>query len=112
MTGDLPTRSPWLEQLRTDLPPQNLQHDLATDVVVVGGGIAGAATVFFLVHDTDRRCCSSSVGAPATGPRGTTQGNSPPTSNGHCTNWSMNMVSISPSTPSAVWTARGISSIT
>jgi gamma-glutamylputrescine oxidase len=55
MTGDLPTRSPWLEQLRSDLPPQPLLHDLVTDVVVVGGGIAGAATAFFLMHDTDRR---------------------------------------------------------
>jgi glycine/D-amino acid oxidase-like deaminating enzyme len=55
MTGTIPARSPWLEQLRTDRAPQPLDRDLDTDVVVVGSGIAGASTAFFTLRDTDRR---------------------------------------------------------
>ncbi len=55
MTGSIPARSPWLEQLRQDQPPRPLAGDLETDVVVIGAGIAGASTAFFTLRDTDRR---------------------------------------------------------
>ena len=55
MPGTLPARSPWLEQLRAASPPCPLDGDVATDVVVVGGGIAGASTAFFLLRETDQR---------------------------------------------------------
>ena len=41
MTADLPTRSPWIEQLRRGDPPRPLDRDLVTDVAVIGAGIAG-----------------------------------------------------------------------
>ena len=47
------SRSPWIAQLRTDLEPRPLDDDVTTDVAVVGAGIAGVATAFFLLRDTD-----------------------------------------------------------
>lgn len=55
MSDTSPTRSPWLEQLRHDEPARPLDADVATDVAVVGAGIAGAATAFYLLRDTDQR---------------------------------------------------------
>jgi glycine/D-amino acid oxidase-like deaminating enzyme len=45
-------RSPWLEQLSGSTLPQPLTADTATDVAVIGAGIAGVATSFFLLRDT------------------------------------------------------------
>jgi len=55
MTEGRPSRSPWIDQLRTDLQPQPLDCDITTDVAVVGAGIAGLATAFFLLRETDKR---------------------------------------------------------
>ena len=52
MYRDQPTRSPWLEQLADDRPRQPLQADITADVAVVGAGIAGVATAFFLLRGT------------------------------------------------------------
>jgi len=51
-SGPIASHSPWLEQLDADAPPRPLDHDLSTDVVVVGAGIAGVATTFFTLRDT------------------------------------------------------------
>ena len=48
--ADRPNRSPWVAQLAPDGPPQPLDSDRAADVVVVGAGIAGIATAFFLLR--------------------------------------------------------------
>ena len=48
--ADLPNRSPWVAQLAPDGPPRPLESDGAADVVVVGAGIAGIATAFFLLR--------------------------------------------------------------
>ena len=55
MTDRIPSRSPWIDQLDPDLPPRPLDADVTTDVAVVGAGIAGVATAFFLLRDTDKR---------------------------------------------------------
>jgi glycine/D-amino acid oxidase-like deaminating enzyme len=55
MTEGRPSRSPWIDQLRTDLEPRPLDSDITTDVAVVGAGIAGLATAFFLLRETDER---------------------------------------------------------
>jgi len=49
---DVEPRSPWYEQLRDD-PPQPLDGDATTDAAIVGAGIAGAATAFFTLRETD-----------------------------------------------------------
>lgn len=45
-------RSPWLEQLDQTAAPQPLNRDMTADVVVVGAGIAGVATAYFILRDT------------------------------------------------------------
>src|SRR3954447_12547161 len=49
---DQPTRSPWLAQVAGEAPPRPLDADASADVAVVGAGIAGVATAFFLLRDT------------------------------------------------------------
>jgi glycine/D-amino acid oxidase-like deaminating enzyme len=51
VTG-LPSRSPWIAQLAPDGPARPLARDAETDVLVVGAGIAGIATAFFVLRDT------------------------------------------------------------
>ncbi len=55
MTDRIQIRSPWIQQLGPDLAPMPLDADVTTDVAVVGAGIAGLATAFFLLRDTDLR---------------------------------------------------------
>jgi glycine/D-amino acid oxidase-like deaminating enzyme len=50
--ADQPTRSPWLAQLADDGAPQPLDADATVDVAVVGAGIAGVATAFFILRGT------------------------------------------------------------
>src|SRR5213078_3239125 len=52
---DRPNRSPWIAQLAVDGPRQPLGSDGTTDVVVVGAGIAGIATAFFVLGATASR---------------------------------------------------------
>jgi glycine/D-amino acid oxidase-like deaminating enzyme len=55
MTERIPSRSPWIDQLEPDLPPRPLDADVNTDVAIVGAGIAGVATAFFVLRNTDKR---------------------------------------------------------
>ncbi len=50
----IPIRSPWLHQLKRVRPVLSLEADVQADIVVVGGGIAGVATAYFLLTQTDR----------------------------------------------------------
>ncbi|HEX6659072.1 MAG TPA: FAD-binding oxidoreductase, partial [Ilumatobacter sp.] len=50
---DVTSRSPWFEQLHTDTAPRPLDGDVTTDVAIVGAGIAGIATAFFVLRETD-----------------------------------------------------------
>ncbi len=55
MSNTIPSRSPWIEQLRSSDAPRPLTHDVTTDVTIVGAGIAGVSTAFFVLRDTDQR---------------------------------------------------------
>lgn len=46
--------SPWLTQLNHDRTITSLENDLTTDVVIVGGGIAGVVTMYFLLTQTNK----------------------------------------------------------
>ncbi len=48
-------RSPWLEGLSRKRPITRLDGDLQTQVAVVGGGIAGISTAFFLLQETEMK---------------------------------------------------------
>lgn len=47
--------SPWLHQLDKNRPIVRLKEDIKTDVAVVGAGIAGISTAFFLLRNTDKQ---------------------------------------------------------
>jgi len=67
---DVAPRSPWIAQLAPDGPPRPLLADVETDVLVVGAGIAGVATAFFVLRDTPMRVLlveRDRVGRGATG---------------------------------------------
>jgi glycine/D-amino acid oxidase-like deaminating enzyme len=69
-SSDVPPRSPWIAQLAPDGPPRPLRSDVETDVLVVGAGIAGVATAFFVLRDTPMRVLlveRDRVGRGATG---------------------------------------------
>jgi len=68
--ADRPNRSPWVAQLEPDGPARPLSTDLTTDVVVVGAGIAGVATSFFLLRSTDLRLVLLERGRVARGATG------------------------------------------
>jgi glycine/D-amino acid oxidase-like deaminating enzyme len=51
---DQPNRSPWIAQLAADGAPQPLAAEMSADVVVVGAGIAGVATAFFVLTTTSK----------------------------------------------------------
>jgi glycine/D-amino acid oxidase-like deaminating enzyme len=52
--ADQPNRSPWIAQLVADGAPQPLPAETSADVVVVGAGIAGVATAFFVLTTTPK----------------------------------------------------------
>jgi hypothetical protein len=50
--ADQPVSSPWLAQLPDFGPARRLAADVTTDVAIVGAGIAGVATAFFVLRET------------------------------------------------------------
>lgn len=47
--------SPWLHQLTVTRPVDTLESDIATDVAIVGAGIAGVMTAYFTLTRTDKQ---------------------------------------------------------
>jgi len=47
--------SPWLYQLRKDRVHEGLRTDVNTDIAIIGAGIAGIATAFFILKYTDKK---------------------------------------------------------
>lgn len=48
-------KSPWIRQLDTERETKKLSSDLTTDVVIVGAGIAGVSTAFFILKHTPHK---------------------------------------------------------
>ncbi len=63
-------RSPWIYQLNHERPLSTLKEDTKTDVVIVGAGIAGISTAFFLLRDTDKNVAIVEKGKLAHGATG------------------------------------------
>jgi|JI9StandDraft_1071089.scaffolds.fasta_scaffold11255_3 hypothetical protein len=47
-------RSLWLDSRKSSWP--QLESDLQCDVAIVGGGISGVATLYFLLTSTEKGC--------------------------------------------------------
>lgn len=62
--------SPWIAQLERKRPAVTLDGNETADTVVVGGGISGLATAFFLLRDTDREVVLLEKGMVAHGATG------------------------------------------
>lgn len=62
--------SPWVEQLDKERLSQKLSHDIETDVSIVGGGIAGMSTAFFLLKYTNKKIILLEKGRLAYGATG------------------------------------------
>lgn len=65
-----PTNSPWLHQLARTRPVDTLKSDVATDVAIVGAGIAGVMTAYFTLRDTDKQVLLVEGGRVAHGATG------------------------------------------
>ncbi len=50
----IPNHSPWIHQLNRTRIVNPLTKDVQTDIVIVGGGIAGITTSYFLLKNTDK----------------------------------------------------------
>src|SRR3989344_9127966 len=51
----MPNNSPWIYQLNKDRATRILENDLETGVALIGGGIAGISTAFFLLKHTNKK---------------------------------------------------------
>ncbi len=63
-------QSPWLEDLNRSRPVQKLESDISTDVLIIGGGIAGISTAYFVLTHTKLNVVlaeATQVGHGATG---------------------------------------------
>jgi glycine/D-amino acid oxidase-like deaminating enzyme len=62
--------SPWLAQLRHTRPPVPLSQNVETDVCVIGAGIAGVSTAYFLLKYTQKKVVLIEAGKVAHGATG------------------------------------------
>ncbi len=47
--------SPWIHQLNSERETKKLKSDLKTEVAIIGAGIAGVSTAFYLLKHTDKK---------------------------------------------------------
>ncbi len=62
--------SPWLFQIKRVRPKKFLDKSFTTDIVIVGAGIAGVATAYFTLRNTDKRVIVIEAGKVAHGATG------------------------------------------
>lgn len=63
-------KSPWLEQLDHSRVINEISQDLESDIAVVGGGIAGMSTAYFLLKNTSKKVALIEAGRIAHGATG------------------------------------------
>lgn len=49
---DFVLQSPWLHQLNRTRPVASLTEDIQSDIAIIGGGIAGVSTAYFILKNT------------------------------------------------------------
>ncbi len=63
-------KSPWIHQLDPTRKPVSLTHDVDTDIAIVGAGIAGISTAFFILKYTNKKVTVFDQGKLAHGATG------------------------------------------
>jgi glycine/D-amino acid oxidase-like deaminating enzyme len=63
-------KSPWIYQLDSKRAPVPLKDDIKTDVAIIGAGIAGISTAFFILKNTDKNVVVLEKGKLAHGATG------------------------------------------
>lgn len=51
----IPNNSPWIAQLKRTRPVVSIGEHASTDIVIVGGGIAGVSTAYFILKHTGKK---------------------------------------------------------
>ena len=67
-------RSPWIEEMNALRSVRALSHDIETDVVIVGAGIAGIATAYKILEQTNKKVILVERGLLAHGATGNNAG--------------------------------------
>lgn len=62
--------SPWIHQLKLTRTLKQIEKNIEADVVIVGGGIAGISTAYFILKNTDRKVLLLEAGKVAHGATG------------------------------------------
>jgi glycine/D-amino acid oxidase-like deaminating enzyme len=63
-------KSPWIHQLDPERKPLSLDKDIDTDIAIVGAGIAGISTAFFILKYTNKNVVVVDQGKLAHGATG------------------------------------------
>lgn len=63
-------RSPWIDQLKRTRPEDRLAANGSADVVIIGGGIAGLATAYYVLNKTKKTVMLLEAGLVAHGATG------------------------------------------
>lgn len=53
--GTYENKSPWLMQLKKKKTRTSLKKDIETEIAIIGGGIAGVCTAYFILRDTHKK---------------------------------------------------------
>ena len=62
--------SPWIHQLKVTRDIESIPSNIQTDIVIVGGGIAGISTAYFILKNTNRSVVLLEAGRVAHGATG------------------------------------------
>jgi len=62
--------SPWIEQLQRTIPLRKISQNSKTEIVIVGGGIAGITTAFFILKNSNYTVTLLEAGRVACGATG------------------------------------------
>jgi glycine/D-amino acid oxidase-like deaminating enzyme len=66
----MPNRSPWTYQLKLDRPILTIPHNIECDVNIIGAGIAGIVTAYFVLKYTSLHVCVCEANRVAHGATG------------------------------------------
>ena len=63
-------KSPWLTQLKNLRPKDILEENLVSDITIIGGGISGISTAYYILKNTNKKVLLLEAGEIANGATG------------------------------------------